>query len=182
VAKCEHAPILVVMHKPTNFVEADPITILRQPDGAYRLETWQWLPLGLEEVFAFFADARNLEAITPPWLHFQIQDADSLKIEAGSLIDYRLRLHGFPIRWRTRIRDWEPPRRFIDEQLRGPYRLWVHEHRFEAQNGGTRMEDTVTYRVPGGGFVHWLAVERDLRKIFGYRRMKVQALLGKNAG
>lgn len=122
------------------------------------------------EVFAFFADAANLEAITPPWLRFRILTPQPIDMRPGALIEYRLSLHGLPVRWKTAITAWEPPVRFVDEQLRGPYRLWVHEHTFEeTADGGTIVNDRVRYRVPFGRLANWLVVERDVRTIFTYR-------------
>ena len=121
------------------------------------------------EVFAFFADAANLEALTPPFLRFHIETPRPIEMRPGTLIDYRLRVHGLPIRWRTRITAWEPPFRFVDEQLRGPYRLWHHEHTFEDAPGGTFVNDRVRYRPPFGRLANWLVVERDVRAIFRYR-------------
>lgn len=122
------------------------------------------------EVFAFFADAANLEALTPPWLRFRIVTPQPIELRAGAHIEYRLRVHGLPVRWKTGITVWEPPHRFVDEQLRGPYRLWVHEHTFEdAPGGGTLVIDRVRYRVPFGRLANWLVVERDARAIFRYR-------------
>jgi ligand-binding SRPBCC domain-containing protein len=155
----------------------DPVSITRQEDGTFQLQTSQWLPRSIDDVFAFFADARNLQAITPGWLHFHIENAENLKIEAGTRINYRLRLHGIPLRWQSRISVWEPTRRFVDEQVHGPYRRWVHEHRFEVEGTGTRIDDTVDYAVPGGALVHWLFVAGDLRRIFAYRGEKVAELL-----
>jgi ligand-binding SRPBCC domain-containing protein len=127
------------------------------------------LPCPRDEVFSFFADATNLEAITPPWLRFGILSPLPITMQAGVLIDYRLRLHGWPIRWRTRISVWEPPFCFVDEQLRGPYRLWVHRHTFEETNDGTLCSDVVRYAVPGGGLINALFVRREVEKIFAYR-------------
>lgn len=148
------------------------ILIGRDPlrPGGYLLETEQWFPSPRTEVFDFFADAGNLERITPPFLHFQIVTPLPIAMRAGALIDYRLSLHGLPISWRTEISKWEPSARFIDQQLRGPYRYWIHEHTFTEQDGGTLVRDTVAYKVPGGRLIHWLVVQRDLRRIFGYRR------------
>lgn len=133
-------------------------------------------PIG--NVFAFFADPGNLEAITPPWLRFRIRTPPPIEMRAGTLIDYRLRLHCIPMRWRTEISVWEPPFRFVDRQLRGPYDLWEHTHTFTECAGGTLVSDSVRYRVPGGRLVETLFVERDLRRIFQYRRDRLGELLG----
>jgi hypothetical protein len=140
----------------------------------YELRTRVRLPRPRPEVFAFFADAGNLEAITPPWLHFHIVTPRPIGMKQGALIDYRLRLHGIPIRWKTEITAWDPPRRFVDEQIRGPYRLWVHEHTFEEDGEGTVVEDSVRYAVPFGWLADRLVVARDLRAIFGYREAKLK--------
>jgi ligand-binding SRPBCC domain-containing protein len=122
------------------------------------------------EVFAFFADASNLEALTPPLLRFRILTPQPIEMRPGALIEYKLSLRGLPVRWKTEITAWEPPHRFVDEQRRGPYRLWVHEHTFEdAPGGGTFVLDRVRYQVPFGRLANWLLVERDVRKIFTWR-------------
>ncbi|HEX4337577.1 MAG TPA: SRPBCC family protein [Polyangiaceae bacterium] len=146
-----------------------PTLSIRREAGATHLETEQTLPRPLSEVFPFFADAFNLEKLTPPFLSFSIIGTEPIEMRVGALIDYRLRLHGLPFRWRTAITAWEPPYRFVDEQLRGPYRLWRHEHRFTAKDGETVVSDHVTYKVPGGALIDRLFVERDVVKIFGYR-------------
>jgi ligand-binding SRPBCC domain-containing protein len=138
-----------------------------------------WLARPPEEVFAFFADAANLQTLTPPWLDFTILTPAPILMRPGTLIDYRLRLHGFPIRWQSEITVWEPPHRFVDEQRRGPYKLWLHEHRFEAREGGTQVTDDVRYAVPGGRLTDRLFVRRDVERIFAFRREKLQALSGK---
>ncbi|MEI7938236.1 MAG: SRPBCC family protein [Verrucomicrobiota bacterium] len=138
-----------------------------------------WLPRPLEEVFDFFADARNLQALTPDWLDFSVLTPAPILMRAGTLIDYRLRLRGFPIRWQSEITAWEPPHRFVDEQRRGPYKLWIHEHRFEARDGGTLVGDFVRYAAPGGWLVEWLFVRRDVERIFQFRREKLLALFDK---
>jgi ligand-binding SRPBCC domain-containing protein len=135
-----------------------------------QFESELWLPRRREEAFAFFADPANLEAITPPWLQFHTVTQGPIEMRAGTLIDYQLRVRGFPVRWRTRITAWEPPVRFVDEQLHGPYRLWVHEHRFEPHNGGTLMRDHIRYAVPFDFCVHKLFVRRDIANIFAYRK------------
>jgi ligand-binding SRPBCC domain-containing protein len=140
----------------------------------------QWLPVPIQKVFAFFADAANLEAITPPFLHFRILTPLPLATKAHSLIDYTLRWRYLPIRWQTEIREWEPPVRFVDVQLRGPYRLWEHTHWFDEANGGTRARDQVRYSLPAGpigGIAHALFVRADLEKIFDYRAARVLDLL-----
>ena len=137
-----------------------------------------WLPRPRPEVFAFFAEARNLEAITPPWLKFEVLTPAPIAMRAGTLIDYRLRLHGFPIRWRTEITLWEPPVRFADTQLRGPYRLWEHTHTFVEKDGGTLCRDEVRYAVPGGALIERLFVRRDVERIFAHRQEVMRRLLG----
>ncbi|HET6325714.1 MAG TPA: SRPBCC family protein [Planctomycetaceae bacterium] len=153
------------------------IQIGPSPTGrGFRLEASQWLPRLREELFEFFADAFQLQTITPKWLHFVVLTPLPIRIAAGTLIDYRLRLHGIPIRWRTRISAWEPCQRFVDEQIRGPYRCWHHEHTFETVEGGTLCRDIVDYAVWGGRAVDALVVRRDLRRIFGFRQLRLQEL------
>ena len=148
------------------------VTIEKWPQRPvqFRLTTELHLPVARSQVFEFFADAYQLEKITPPWLHFSVQTPRPIAMQPGTLIDYRLRLHGLPIRWRTKITAWEPPVRFVDEQLVGPYSLWRHLHTFEETSGGTCCKDQVDYAVPGGALVHQLFVKRDVRKIFEFRR------------
>ncbi|MEO8275515.1 MAG: SRPBCC family protein [Thermoanaerobaculia bacterium] len=134
------------------------------------------LPRDRDEVFAFFADAANLERLTPPWLGFEILSPQPLAMHVGTLIDYRLRIHFIPVRWRSEITVWEPPFRFVDEQRRGPYRLWHHTHTFEECDGGTLVGDHVRYAVPGGALVHRLLVEKDVRTIFDYREKTLREL------
>ena len=136
-----------------------------------------WLPRPPEEVFAFFGDARNLNAITPPWLHFQIVTPRPIEMRAGTLIDYRLRVRGLPLRWRTCIREWQPPYCFVDEQTRGPYRQWIHTHTFEARDGGTLARDHVRYAVPFDFIVHPLFVRSDIERIFAFRQQALQTAL-----
>jgi len=142
--------------------------------AAFTLTTRTWLPRPRSEVFAFFADAENLDTLTPPWLKFHITSPRPIEMRKGARIDYKLRIHGLPVRWRTEITAWEPPLRFVDEQLRGPYRLWVHEHLFEEFDDGTTVWDKVRYRVPGGRWVNTLLVRRDLNAIFRYRQGRLQ--------
>jgi len=123
----------------------------------------------LDEVFSFFADAHNLQKLTPEWLDFQVLTPKPVEMQVGKLIDYKLRIHGLPVRWRSEITVWEPPIRFVDKQRKGPYRAWIHEHRFRQQDGDTIVEDDVRYGVLGGALVNKLLVERDVRKIFQHR-------------
>jgi ligand-binding SRPBCC domain-containing protein len=150
--------------------------------GYHTLRREQRLPGAPETVFPFFADAGNLEAITPPWLGFEIVTPRPIAMGVGTLIEYRLRLHGLPISWLTRIEAWEPGVRFVDAQLTGPYRLWHHTHEFEPDGaGGTLMRDTVRYALPLGPLgeiAHRLFVARDLERIFDFRREEVQRRVG----
>lgn len=146
------------------------------------LEREQLLPAPVGEVFAFFADAGNLDRITPPFLRFRILTPLPIELREGTLIDYRLRLRGVPIRWRTRISVWQPPHRFVDEQLRGPYRLWQHEHTFEPVGDGTLCRDVVRYRHWGGSIAERLLVRPDLERIFDYRSSTLRSIFGPPAG
>lgn len=128
-----------------------------------------WLPLPPEHLFSFFADAANLEAITPPWLHFKISTPAPIEMREGTLIDYKLRIHGLPIQWRTHISRWQPPLVFVDEQLRGPYRKWIHQHTFDALDGGTLVQDRVEYAVPFDLVAWKWFVGPEIEKIFRYR-------------
>jgi ligand-binding SRPBCC domain-containing protein len=145
------------------------------------LERSQRLPRPPDDVFPFFADAFNLEAITPAWLHFRVLTPAPVSMAAGARLEYRLRLHGLPLRWLTRIEVWEPPLRFVDVQLRGPYRLWHHTHTFEPDGDGTLMRDRVRYALPlgpVGELAHAALVRRDLERIFAFRHAVVRARLG----
>ena len=137
-----------------------------------------WLPRSRDEVFTFFSDAANLNAITPASVHFRMVTSSPVEMRAGTLIDYRMRIRGIPVSWRTRITVWEPPHRFADEQLRGPYRFWQHEHRFDSKDGGTVVRDHVRYAVPFDFIAHPLFVGRDVEKIFTYRQEQLRALFG----
>jgi ligand-binding SRPBCC domain-containing protein len=144
------------------------------------LDTEIRLPLPLGRVFAFFGDAGNLDAITPPWLHFRIVTPQPIALQAGALLDYRLRIRGFPIRWRTEIIEWSPPHRFVDQQVVGPYKRWHHTHTFEQRNGDTIVRDHVEYAVPGWilePLIHRWLVGPDIRRIFEYREKRIRELL-----
>jgi ligand-binding SRPBCC domain-containing protein len=143
------------------------------------LERTQSVHRPLDETFAFFADPQNLAAITPPWLRFHIVDAPA-ELGRGALLRYRLSLSGVPVGWRTEIAEWLPPRTFVDVQLAGPYRLWVHTHRFTPTPAGTEIYDNVRYRVPGGPLaaaVDRLLVAPRLDAIFDYRAARLAELL-----
>lgn len=141
------------------------------------LERRQRIERPIDEVFAFYGDARNLERITPPLLGFEVTTPGPIEMGAGTLIEYRLRLHRIPVSWRTRIEAWEPPHRFVDVQVKGPYTLWEHTHTFEADGpGATTIEDRVRYSIPFGPLgelADRLLVRRDLRRIFDFRQEAV---------
>jgi ligand-binding SRPBCC domain-containing protein len=141
------------------------------------------LPLPREAVFAFFADAANLERITPQELRFRILTPPAIPMQEETLIDYRLRLLGVPLRWQARITDRERPVGFVDEPVRGPYQLWRHAHRFYDDGEGTIIEDTVHHRspyTPIGDFFHAL-VRLQLERIFRFRQSAVRRLLLRRA-
>jgi ligand-binding SRPBCC domain-containing protein len=149
--------------------------------GIHVLERSQRLERPLEEVFPFYADAGNLERITPPLLGFEVITPRPIEMRVGALIEYRLKVHGIPVRWRTRIEAWEPPHRFIDAQLSGPYTLWHHTHTFRADGDATILGDRVRYAIPFGPLgeaARSLFVARDLETIFDYRRDAVAEAFG----
>ncbi len=149
----------------------------------HTLRREQRLAQPIDEVFEFFSNPRNLESITPPLLRFRVLEAPDA-VGPGALIRYRLRVRGMPVGWLTAIREWEPPHRFVDEQLRGPYALWHHTHSFEplpdGDGGGTLMHDVVRYALPLGPLgelARWLFVARDLEAIFDFRAQRIEELL-----
>ncbi len=147
----------------------------------HRLEREQLVARPLDEVFAFFSRASNLERITPPWLRFSVLTPEPIEMRAGTLIDYRLRVRGVPLGWRSRIEQWQENTKFVDRQLRGPYRLWHHTHEFERAGDGTLVCDLVNYALPFGPLgevAHRAVVARDLRRTFDYRNAAVTRLLG----
>ena len=150
----------------------------------YTLQREQLIPVSPAETFDFFADAFNLEAITPPWLEFEVVTPRPIAMGDGALVEYRLKLYTLPLRWLTRIEAWEPGRRFADRQIRGPYRLWHHTHSFVAHERGTLMRDFVRYALPlgpVGRLARAVLVRRDLDRIFDYRRDAVASRLGSQA-
>lgn len=160
---------------------ADAITLDMTGIGSGVLRASQTVPVARDALFPFFADARNLARITPASMGFEIVSNGPIVMGVGTLIDYRIRLWGLPLRWRTLISAWEPPVEFVDEQVRGPYAQWVHRHRFtELAGGRTLMEDEVRFRLPfsvigalGGPVVRW-----QLRAIFAHRRAVIEELFG----
>ncbi|MCA9073010.1 MAG: SRPBCC family protein [Planctomycetaceae bacterium] len=149
--------------------------------GQFLLQTEIVLPESRDRVFEFFADAFRLETITPPWLHFEIIAEAPISMQEGQRIDYKLRLHGIPIRWQSEISVWEPPFRFVDQQIKGPYKRWHHEHLFEEHPNGTLVRDRVEYAVPGGWLINRFFVQRDLRKIFQFRHRTLVSLFTMDA-
>ncbi|MGC3967178.1 MAG: SRPBCC family protein [Pirellulales bacterium] len=152
----------------------------------YELRRVQTLPLPPPEVFAFFAEARNLEAITPPFLNFRVLTEGHIAMRPGTIIEYRLQLFGVPFGWRTEIESYDPPRSFVDRQLRGPYALWHHTHTFcpivddAGRAVGVEMTDVVRYRIRFGllgALARVLFVRRTLNEIFDYRARKIDELL-----
>lgn len=146
----------------------------------YELKRETFLPRPLSKVFPFFADAGNLEALTPANLQFRILTEGPLDMRAGLLIDYRIRIFRVPFRWQTLIEVWEPEKRFVDVQLKGPYKSWRHTHSFEETAQGTWVRDSVEYEMPFGPlgrFTHALMVRRMLKNIFDFREQKMRELL-----
>jgi ligand-binding SRPBCC domain-containing protein len=147
----------------------------------YTLQRELTVPRALPAVFDLFSKAENLETLTPPWLRFRIVTPPPIQMRQGTTIDYRLRVFGVPIRWSSEIEVWRPPFEFVDIQVKGPYKLWRHTHRFQECQGGTRISDTVNYSLPLGPLgrlVHRLKVADDLAKIFDYREHRVLAIFG----
>ena len=141
----------------------------------------QWLPAPPEAVFPFFSNPYNLEAITPDFLQFRVLRTSTSPVQEGTRIDYQLSLRGVPLRWQSVIEAWEPPRRFVDRQTRGPYALWHHTHEFEPKDGGTLIRDRVRWAVPLGALGDLVAggwVARDVEAIFAFRHAKLATLFG----
>ena len=141
----------------------------------------QWVPRPIDEVFGFFSDAKNLELLTPPHLKFKVLSSSTDPLQAGTLIDYKLQLHGIPFRWQSLIGEWNPSTHFSDTQMRGPYKKWHHTHTFIEQDGGTLIRDHALYQLPlgvPGDTVAYYFVKKDLEKIFSYRITKTRELFG----
>ena len=146
----------------------------------YILERSLVVPRGIDEVFPFFADAANLERLTPPFLGFTILTPTPIEMRPGTLIDYRIKLNGIPMKWRTLIESFEPPYRFVDTQLAGPYKRWHHTHTFREVPGGTELGDRVEYTLPFGplGRIAHVLVKRQLKTIFDYRAQVMREMFG----
>jgi ligand-binding SRPBCC domain-containing protein len=157
-------------------VAAAPADDSRPISGLYQVHRDVVIPTTLDETFAFFSAATNLERLTPPWLNFRIRTPLPIEMRQGLMIEYEIVLYGLPIPWLTRIDVWEPGVRFVDRQIRGPYRWWHHEHRFDAVAGGTRVRDDVEF-APRMGWLTGAKVRRDVEKIFAYRQEILPALL-----
>ena len=156
----------------------------RRRVNVWRLVTTLWVPQPVAAVFPFFADARNLERLTPDWVRFRILSPTSVPMAEGARIDYRIRVHGLPLRWRTRIARWEPPHAFADEQERGPYARWFHTHTFAPERGGTLLGDVVEMRPRGGplaGLLMRAFVRRDVERIFRHRATAIVHEFGGDA-
>lgn len=132
----------------------------------------------IEDVFEFFSDAAHLETLMPPWLRLRVRSPAPVELDVGAEIEYRMRLHGVPFRWVSRITTWSPPRRFVDEQIRGPYRLWIHEHDFVDLGGRTDCRDRVSFQAPGGAWLTERLVLPELERIFAYRRERLTSTFG----
>ena len=143
---------------------------------AFQLHQEQLLSYPIEQVFRFFASPENLNLLTPPWANFSILSPQPIEMAVGTIIEYRIRLRGVPVNWRSEITEWQPPFAFCDVQRRGPYRFWVHRHTFEEKPGGTLVTDHVDYGVLGGALVNRLFVAGELRRIFGYRKTRLYEL------
>ena len=143
---------------------------------AFQVHQEQLLSYPIEQAFRFFASPENLNLLTPPWANFSILSPQPIEMAVGTIIEYRIRLRGVPVNWRSEITEWQPPFAFCDVQLRGPYRFWVHRHTFEEKPGGTLVTDHVDYGVLGGALVNRLFVAGELRRIFTYRKTRLHEL------
>jgi len=155
---------------------------IRRPRGAlFELQRDSIVPSARDKVFAFFSNAHNLDRITPPFIRFRVLSPQPIIMQVGARIEYALRLRGIPLRWTSEITAWDPRHRFADTQVRGPYRWWQHEHRFEDLGDSTRVVDEVQYAPPGGRLVHVLFVKRDLHRIFDFRTQTLAAVFARGS-
>lgn len=150
----------------------------------YELRKQVLVPAPLEDVFSFFSKAENLNLITPPWLHFKILTPSPIKMEENASIDYSIKIFGFGMAWKSKITVWQPPHRFTDLQMKGPYRHWEHTHIFEEKEGNTYMEDVVRYAAPGfvlSPLLHFFFIRPRLEKIFVFRETSILEYFGQRA-
>lgn len=143
-----------------------------------RYETQQWIAKPLAEVWPFFCDETNLERLTPPWLKFRVVSKSTQRLQEGTVINYALRLHGLPIRWQSRIENWQPPFQFVDTQIKGPYAVWHHTHQFEDHGSRTLALDIIRFELPFGFLGRLLNpwVRRDVERIFTYRQTALREI------
>ena len=153
-----------------------PLDTENSPMPDFRVQSSVLLRHPRQDIFDFFSRAENLNVLTPPWLHFSILTPPPIDMGVGTVITYRIRLRGIPVRWVSQITEWEPPIRFEDTQVHGPYSRWVHRHIFEETAEGTLAIDDVAYRVPGGRLVNRMFVAGEVRRIFEYRRARLLEL------
>ncbi len=154
------------------------LSITRGKDANYVLRSQTTVESDVSDTFAFFADAENLNLITPDWLKFTIISDTPINMHSGTQIEYRLKIHGFPVKWRSEISLWDPPYKFVDTQIKGPYIMWSHMHTLEiSPYGGTIVNECVKYKVPFGRLTNRLFVARDLLRIFRYRNYATQKAL-----
>lgn len=154
----------------------------RPRDSLFKLHRELVVTASRDEVFSFFSDAKNLDRITPPFLRFRVLSPRPIAMQVGTRIEYALRVHGLPLRWTSEITVWDPPCRFVDVQVRGPYRWWHHEHRFEDLGNSTSVIDEVEYAPRGGRLIHALFVKRDLDCIFDFRQQTLAAVFASDRG
>ncbi len=157
--------------------------VMQRPRGSlFMLQRELVVAASRDEVFSFFSDAQNLDRITPSFLRFRVLSPRPVAMQVGTRIEYALRVHGIPLRWTSEITVWDPPLRFVDVQLRGPYRWWHHEHRFEDVGNSTNVIDEVVYAPRGGRLVHALFVKRDLDRIFDFRQQTLAEVFASDRG
>ncbi|HEX5035772.1 MAG TPA: SRPBCC family protein [bacterium] len=144
----------------------------------FTLRRTLWVPQSIDSVFPFFSDAHNLDRITPKWLQFRSLDHPK-DVAEGTRLKHKFKIRGIPVTWVSEITQWDPPYGFVDEQKKGPYRYWRHEHRFREERDGTVCEDVVKYAVLGGALVNRLFIAPDLKKIFDYRQEKLKKIFAR---
>ena len=149
-----------------------------QDEKRTMLHTSQWLPGALPEIFDFFSRPENLQKLTPPHMSFHILTPPPIVMQEELKLDYKLKVHGLPLRWTSLISKWNPPHSFTDKQIKGPYREWTHTHSFSEEGEGTLVEDHIVFKVPGGRLVEKLVVQKDLASVFSYRHQMLEKIFG----